>query len=70
MNNDVHPFVVEVQDTPQVVEIHVELHRLSGLMHDAGYMPCMKFTLHDVEEKEKIFHLCHHNKKLAIAFGP
>jgi len=53
-----------------VIEIHVELHRLSGLMHDAGYMPCMKFTLHDVEEKEKIFHLCHHNKKLTIAFGP
>jgi hypothetical protein len=39
VNNDVHTFVVEVQDTPQVIEIHVELHRLSRLMHDAGYMP-------------------------------
>ncbi len=53
-----------------MIEIPVELQRLPGLTHDAGYMPCMKFTLNDVEEKEKIFHLCHHNKKLAIAFGP
>jgi hypothetical protein len=30
----------------------------------------MKFVLHDVaEEEEKVFHLCHHAKKLAIAFG-
>jgi hypothetical protein len=36
VNNDVHTFVVEVQDTTQVTEIHVELHRLSGLMHDGG----------------------------------
>jgi hypothetical protein len=28
-----------------------------------------KFVLHDVvEEEEKVFHLCHHAKKLAIAF--
>jgi hypothetical protein len=29
----------------------------------------MKFVLHDVEEEEKVFHLCHHSEKLAIAFG-
>ncbi|CAK9193872.1 unnamed protein product [Sphagnum troendelagicum] len=52
-----------------MIEIHAELQRLSGLMHDAGYVPCTKFVLHDVEEEEKLFHLCHHSKKLAIAFG-
>jgi hypothetical protein len=25
--------------------------------------------LHDVEEEHKVFHLCHHSEKLAIAFG-
>jgi hypothetical protein len=52
-----------------MTEIHAELQRLSGLMHDAGYMPCTKFVLHDVEEEEQVLHLCHHSEKLAIAFG-
>jgi hypothetical protein len=51
-----------------MIEIRAELQRLSGLMHGVGYMPCMKLVLHDVEE-EKIFNLCHHSEKLAIALG-
>jgi len=45
-------------------------------MHDAGYVPYMKFVLHDVEEEEeeeeeeeKVFCLCDHSEKLAIALG-
>jgi hypothetical protein len=38
-------------------------------MHDAGYVPVTEFVLHDVEEESKVFHLCHHSEKLAIAFG-
>jgi hypothetical protein len=38
-------------------------------MHGVGYVPCIKFVLHDVEEEKSMFHLCHHNEKLAIAFG-
>jgi hypothetical protein len=67
VNNEVYTFVDD-QDHPQMIEIHAELQRLSGLLHDAGYMPCMKVDLYDVEE-EKVFHLCHHSEKLAIAFG-
>jgi len=67
VNNKVHTFVVEGQDHPQITEIHAELERLSGLMHDVGYLPCMKFVLHDVEEQ--VFHLCHHSENLAITFG-
>jgi hypothetical protein len=37
-------------------------------MMQAGYVPCMEFVLDDVEEEEKVFHLCNHSKKLAIAF--
>ncbi len=69
VNSEVHMFLVDDQDHPQMIEIHTELQRLSGLLHDAGYVPCTKFVLHDVEEEEKVFHLCHHSEKLAIAFG-
>ncbi|KAH8948841.1 hypothetical protein BDL97_11G116100 [Sphagnum fallax] len=69
VNNEVHTFVVDDQDHPQMPEIHAELQRLSGHMHDAGYRPCKKFIMHDVDEEEKVFHLCHHSEKLAIAFG-
>jgi hypothetical protein len=43
----------EDQDHPQMIEIHAELQRLSGLMHDAGYIPCTEFVLDDVEEEEE-----------------
>jgi pentatricopeptide repeat protein len=69
VNNQVHTFVVDDQHHPQMTEIHAELKRLSGLMLDLGYVPHTKLVLHDVEEEEKVFQLCHHSEKLAIAFG-
>jgi hypothetical protein len=70
VNNEVHMFEEEDQDHTQMIEIHAELLRLSGLMHDAGYIPCTEFVLDDVEEEEeKVCHLCHHSEKLAIGFG-
>jgi len=55
VNNEVHTFVVEDQDHPQIIEIQAELKRLSVLMHDAVYMPCSKFILHDVMKKKRLF---------------
>ncbi|CAK9881683.1 unnamed protein product [Sphagnum jensenii] len=69
VNNEIHTFVVDDQDHPQMVEIHAELKRLSGQMKDAGYVPDTKLVLHDVEEEEKLFRSCHHSEKLAIAYG-
>ncbi|KAH9552878.1 hypothetical protein CY35_09G089700 [Sphagnum magellanicum] len=69
VNNEVCTFVVEDQDHPQMVEIHAEPKRLSGLMNDTGYVLDTKYVLHDVEEEEKALHLFHHSEKLAIAFG-
>ncbi len=66
VNEEVHTFVVDDQDHLQITEIHAELQRLSGQMHDAGYVQDTRFVLHDVDEEEKLFHLCHHSKKLAI----
>jgi len=36
---------------------------------DMGCVQYTKFVLHNVEEEERVFHLCHHNKKVAIANG-
>jgi hypothetical protein len=36
VDNEVHIFLVEYQDHPQLIEIHAKLQRLLGLMHDAG----------------------------------
>ncbi len=69
VNIEVHTFVVDDQDHPQIIEIRAELLRLLGLMHDAGYMHRTEFVLDDVEEEEKVFPLCHHSEKLAIALG-
>jgi hypothetical protein len=43
-----------------------ELKRLSGICMMQGMYHNTEFVLHDVEE-EKVFHLCHHSEKLAIA---
>jgi len=69
VKNEVHSFIAGNQDHPQMIEIHTELQRLSGLMHDVGYVPDTKFVLHNEEEEEKVFQLCHHSVKLAIALG-
>ncbi len=39
VNNEVHAFVVDDQDHPQMIKIRAELKRLSLLMHNAGYVP-------------------------------
>ncbi|CAM6074833.1 unnamed protein product, partial [Sphagnum tenellum] len=33
------------------------------------YVPDTKFVLHNVEEEEKMFHMCHHSEKQSIAYG-
>ncbi len=55
VNKEVHTFVIDDQDHPQLIEIHAEVRRLSGLMHDARYVPYIKFVLCDVEAEEKVF---------------
>jgi hypothetical protein len=37
-----------------MIEVHIEFKKLSNLMHD-------------VDDEEKVFHLCHHSKKLVVA---
>jgi hypothetical protein len=39
------------------------------LGRSAGYVLDTRFFLHDVDEEEKLLHLCYHSEKLVIAFG-
>lgn len=69
VNNNVYTFRVGQRSNPQMQKIHEELQRLAAEMKEAGYVPDTRFSLHDVEEEQKEFALCHHSEKLAIAFG-
>jgi hypothetical protein len=44
VNNEMHTFVVDNQDHPQMIEIHAELQRLSGPLHDVGHV-CKRLNL-------------------------
>jgi hypothetical protein len=40
-----------------IIEICEELKRLSGQMKELGYVPDIKFVLHDVEDEDKMLRL-------------
>ncbi len=69
VNNEVHTFIVDDQDHPQMTEIHAELNQLSEQMKNTGCGPDAKLGLEDIDEEERLSHLHHHSMKLAIAFG-
>jgi len=54
VNNKVHTFVGDDQDRPQMLEICAQLQRLSGLLHNTGYVPYTKSVLHDVKQVEMV----------------
>jgi hypothetical protein len=69
VNNNVYTFHVGQRSNPQMQKIYEALERLAAELKEAGYVPDTRFALHDVEEEQKEFALCHHSEKLAIAFG-
>eukprot|EP01018_Ginkgo_biloba_P030868 Gb_12240 [translate_table: standard] len=64
-----HTFVARDRSHLQTEVIYKKLDELSRDMKAAGYVPDMKFVLHDVEDQRKEQFLFHHSEKLAIAFG-
>jgi hypothetical protein len=65
-----HTFVVDDRNHPQISEIHAQLKRLSGWIHEEGYLTKVEFVLHNVEEEvEKVSSFCHHSEKLANALN-
>eukprot|EP01018_Ginkgo_biloba_P036678 Gb_33367 [translate_table: standard] len=69
VNNKVYAFLGGDKSHPETEKIYAKLETLSGKMKEAGYVPDLKFMLHDVEKEQKEHNLYHHSEKLAIAFG-
>ncbi|KAI4342285.1 hypothetical protein MLD38_026926 [Melastoma candidum] len=65
----VHTFLAGDQYHPQSELIYRELDTLLGKIKEAGYVPEMDETLHDVEDEDKEGHLVVHSEKLAVAFA-
>lgn len=69
IDGKLHSFVAEEQFHREIDAIHGELEKLSQELKEAGYIPDMRFVLHDVDDVQKEKTLCHHSEKLAIAYG-
>ncbi|KAG0602552.1 hypothetical protein M758_10G022300 [Ceratodon purpureus] len=69
IDGKVHSFVAEERSHPEIDAIHTELETLTQELKEAGYIPDMRFVLHDVDDTQKEKALCHHSEKLAIAYG-
>ncbi|KAD7116702.1 hypothetical protein R6Q59_006560 [Mikania micrantha] len=62
-------FSADDRSNPYSEQIYAELEILNLKMLREGYVPDMRYALHNVDECEKITMLNHHSEKLAIAFG-
>ncbi|ONK56720.1 uncharacterized protein A4U43_C10F12050 [Asparagus officinalis] len=45
------------------------LEKLRAEMRKRGHVPDKSSVMHDLDEQEKMQHLCLHSEKLAVAFG-
>jgi hypothetical protein len=55
-------YVVEDQDHPQMIEIHVQPKRMPRKMEGAGCVRESKLVVDNVDKEEAVFHLCSNNK--------
>ncbi|XP_019163809.1 PREDICTED: putative pentatricopeptide repeat-containing protein At3g13770, mitochondrial [Ipomoea nil] len=67
--NKVHQFIAGDKTHPQCVEIYKKLNSLLSLIKERGYVPDLRWVLHDESEEEKLMRISSHSEKLAIAFG-
>ncbi|KAG8391775.1 hypothetical protein BUALT_Bualt01G0222000 [Buddleja alternifolia] len=69
MNSKVHTFMSEDRSHPEMGDIYLKVDEMIMLIKSAGYVPDMKFALHDINEEGKERGLAYHSEKLAVAFG-
>ncbi|KAG9442935.1 hypothetical protein H6P81_018789 [Aristolochia fimbriata] len=67
--NKVHVFLVDDSVHPEVQYVYKFLEMLGVKMKKMGYVPDIKYALHDVESEQKEYSLSTHSEKLAVAFG-
>ncbi|XP_057435538.1 pentatricopeptide repeat-containing protein At2g03880, mitochondrial [Lotus japonicus] len=69
MNSRVHTFISEDRGHPREVEIYAKIDEIMIRIKEAGYVPDMGFSLHDLDREGKEAGLAYHSEKLAVAFG-
>ncbi|GER57459.1 pentatricopeptide repeat-containing protein [Striga asiatica] len=69
INGKVHNFLSEDRSHVETDEIYRKIDEVMVLIKEFGYVPDLKFALHDVNEENKVFGLAYHSEKLAVAFG-
>ncbi|KAJ7299040.1 hypothetical protein O6H91_Y317700 [Diphasiastrum complanatum] len=69
VDNQVHRFVADDKQHPQIEDIWAKLNQLHTQMKEAGYLPNPQFISHDVNVEPRVMSLYRHSERLAIAFG-
>ncbi|CAH9116833.1 unnamed protein product [Cuscuta europaea] len=68
-NGVVHKFLSGDRTHPKTDEIFLKVNDVLSLIKEAGYVPDMKCSLHDINEESRQQNLAYHSEKLAVAFG-
>ncbi|KAI3695369.1 hypothetical protein L1987_78365 [Smallanthus sonchifolius] len=68
MKDGVHVFVASDKSHPEIDQIYEKVHELQGRMREMGYVPEIKYALHDLEIENQEEILSYHSEKLAVAF--
>lgn len=69
MNSKVHTFTSDDRNHPEAEAIYLKVDEILMSIKAAGYVPDMKFALHDINEEGKAHGLAYHSEKLAVAFS-
>ncbi|CAK9164682.1 unnamed protein product [Ilex paraguariensis] len=69
VRSEVHSFTAGDRLHPQCDKIYAKLSYLLSLIKERGYVPDLRWVLHDEEDEEKLKRLFSHSEKLAVAFG-
>lgn len=69
VRSTVHSFTAGDKSHPQWSKIRAELSSLLSCIKKVGYVPDLRWVLHEEEDEEKIKRLFSHSEKLAVAFG-
>lgn len=69
VRNKLHEFIAGDKSHPQCDGIYKKLSYLLSSIKERGYIPDLRWVLHDEEDEEKLKRLSSHSEKLAIAFA-
>lgn len=69
MNGAVHKFLSEDRNHPKADEIYSKVDDVLMSIKEAGYVPDMNCSLHDINEEGRQQNLAYHSEKLAVAFA-